>query len=104
MDYEFSPGDKVVIREWEDMKEEYGGSDRRIEIHPDGIAFVREMRNLCGKEATVSHLTVSRGGYPRIIFKERMDGWTFSPHMVRPVESHRDIDPDEFEKLLYGEV
>ena len=50
----FAPGDKVRIREWDDMEAEYGleayGIDKSIRIP---CSFIPEMRGLCGRELTV---------------------------------------------------
>ena len=50
----FAPGDKVRIREWDDMEAEYGleayGIDKSIRIP---CSFIPAMRGLCGRELTV---------------------------------------------------
>ena len=55
MEMEFHSGDAVRIREWEDMKNEYG-IDEYGEI-PCNMSFVAEMLPLCGMIFTVEKVT-----------------------------------------------
>lgn len=48
----FKIGDKVRVREWEDMEEEFG-----VDMYGDirsKAGFIKEMRNFCGKIVTIS--------------------------------------------------
>lgn len=48
----FKLGDRVRIRDWDDMEREYGtDSDGDIKV-PD-MSFSRCMRHLCGRYATI---------------------------------------------------
>lgn len=51
MGYIPSVGEKVRIRQWDDMAEQYGFDDGSILC---GAFFVNEMKYLCGKEFTVT--------------------------------------------------
>lgn len=52
MKHDFYAGQRVRIREWDDMLREYGGDEHYIDI-PAAHCFVRDMRHLCGLEATI---------------------------------------------------
>lgn len=54
MGYIPSVGEKVRIRQWDDMAEQYGFDDVSILC---GASFVNEMKYLCGKEFTVTSVS-----------------------------------------------
>lgn len=56
---EFKVGDRVLIRHWDDMCEEFGypASGQSIDVP---FSFTEEMRHLCGREATVKNITCDR--------------------------------------------
>ena len=52
--YVFSPGDRVTVRTWDSMMEEYGSDPYGgIAVHPNKLSFVLNMKPFCGKEFTV---------------------------------------------------
>lgn len=56
----YNVGDRVVIREWDDMEKEYGltfSSD--INCH---YTFAKGMRYLCGKEFTIKKIDYKLDG------------------------------------------
>ena len=54
----FKVGDRVTIREWDDMKKEFGlNSNGDIKVK---FIFTSEMARLCGKTATVRSCEVTR--------------------------------------------
>lgn len=53
-DFNFKSGDKVRIRGWKDMINEYGVDSSG---NPQNILFTKEMVALCGREFTVSHIS-----------------------------------------------
>ena len=55
MDRDFKVGDRVRIRSWDDMAKEYG-LDWEGDIGTSYYCFVKEMRNMCGVEATISKI------------------------------------------------
>ena len=54
----YKVGDKVKVREWDDMVEEFGtDEDGDIDCN---LCFVKDMKEYCGKEMTVSSVLMSR--------------------------------------------
>lgn len=67
----YKVGDKVIIREWDDMEREFGvdfGGDIKAKC-----CFVRSMREYCGKKMTIGGIT-GEGNYTMV----NGDGWIFS--------------------------
>lgn len=86
IDTDFKVGDRVVIRDWDAMEDEYG-----LDSMGDtgvGGCFVRGMRHLCGRE-----LTISKIDNHSLLFEEsdQSGGWCFSLDMIRHT-----WDPDKF--------
>lgn len=84
----FNVGDRVIIREWNDMEDEFGldeGGD--IECR---FTFTDEMIKFCGAELTIREISSSSG---RIYFEEQdecFDGeleyYSFSADMLRLID------------------
>ena len=51
----FKVGDRVRIRDWDDMEREYG-TDSDGDIFIGGICFFKTMRCLCGRYATIDDI------------------------------------------------
>lgn len=85
----FRVGDKVRVREWNDMLKEFGGNDRTISC---ACIFVDYMKPLCGKVFTVTEV---KAGY-----SYRLDGearcWEFSDDMLYPAISYREYMKKHF--------
>lgn len=67
----YKVGDKVIIREWDDMEREFGldfGGDIKAKC-----CFVRPMRKYCGKKMTIGGIA-GEGNYTMV----NGDGWIFS--------------------------
>lgn len=60
MTRKFNVGDKVVIREWDDMEREFGLNGDAINCK---CSFLPAMRNLCGKEFVISNIDNDRTVY-----------------------------------------
>ncbi len=76
---DFKVGDRIRIREWDDMVAEFGTNEYgEIPCH---CVFVPEMRPTCGKEATISHLSNKE---VLLTDTEPASGWgyTFSTAMI----------------------
>lgn len=85
----FKVGDRVRIRDWDDMKREYGtDSDGDIKV-PD-IVFTRCMRHLCGRYATIRSIS----SQDDIIGLENWSDtsgditWFFTKSMLEPAEEN----------------
>lgn len=95
-------GDRLRIRQWHDMEEEFGLNDMG-EIDCTFI-FAESMEDLCGIEFTVENIDGDG-----VIFETDHDrglgGWMISADMCEPVESEDpwfppEIDADEFFSVL----
>ena len=89
----FAVGDVVRIREWEDMKSEFG-LKFDTEINCTRV-FVTGMRESCGELCTV---LAKDGKYVDLAFKDpiinlEMRGYNFSTDMIEPAGCS-DIDPE----------
>lgn len=100
MKYDFHVGQRVRIREWDDMIHEYGGDVFGIRM-PTFFTFVSEMIHLCGAEATISYIDGDR------VELEDFDVsgetcWEYNVYMIEPAKSvlHIDFDEASFNALL----
>lgn len=79
----FKTGDRVVVRDWDDMQKEYG-VDSAGDIMRSNGGFVRLMKHLCGRTATVTAYN-SRGGLSVTFDDESGDTiWYFTDWMFKP--------------------
>lgn len=98
----YKPGDRVVIREWDNMEEQFG-------LKPSGsincqFTFTTEMAQYCGREFTIKEAD-SEG---RVWFLNQPH-FSFSNDMVIPAGSIDpmevaipDVDIDEFLRVMEG--
>lgn len=99
----FKVGDRVRIRDWDDMEREYGtDSDGNIKV-PD-IIFTRCMRHLCGRYATIRSIDRQDN---IIGLKNWSDDsgdtlWYFTTEMVEPAEENtlKQGEKKDMNKLL----
>lgn len=87
--HEFHVGDVVRIRQWDDMKAEYG-LDSGCDIPCPGC-FVKGMRQFCGREVTITKI------YPSgtVILSDHLGGFTYNISMLEPIEDlSRETIPD----------
>lgn len=84
-DRNFKVGDRVVVREWDDMKKEYGVYDGSGTIKcPNG--FTVTMKHLCGRTATV----VGVNGISISVDFDDKSGdvyWSYVKHMFNPTDA-----------------
>ena len=99
----FKVGDRVRIRDWDDMEREYGtNSDGDIKI-PD-MSFLPCMRHLCGRYATIRSIDRQ----DNIIGLENWSDdsgdtlWCFTTEMVEPAEENtlKQGEKKDMNKLL----
>ena len=81
----FKVGDRVRIRDWDDMEREYG-LDNNGSINKHNPTFVKTMRCLCGKYATISAIYGDS-----IELTDWSDygsdvAWGYAKYMIEPVE------------------
>lgn len=89
----FKVGDKVRIRQWDDMKKEFGTvSWGAINC---SNSFTEGMRELCGKKATISHIYGAFSKNVSLKDFENCEGidtnWCYSTDMLEPVEDDTEI-------------
>lgn len=85
----FKVGDKVRVREWDDMLKQYGGNDHTISC---ACIFVDCMKTLCGKVFAVTEVKTD--------YSYRLDGeawsWAFSDDMLYPAITYREYMKENF--------
>lgn len=97
----FKIGDKVRVREWDDMAKEFGSDEKRIFCTS---FFMDGMKPLCGKVFTVIE--------ERSTISYELDGeasrWVFSDDMLYPAITYREYMkenfPEDVEDSFYGGV
>lgn len=82
-------GDKVRVREWDDMLKEFGGDDHAISCT---CFFMDCMKPLCGKVFTVI-VERSTGSYG---LDGEASGWAFSDDMLYPAITYREYMKENF--------
>lgn len=89
----FKVGDKVRIRQWDDMEKEFG-TDASGSIKCCGT-FTKGMRELCGKKATISDIYGAFSKNVSLKYFENCEGietnWCYSTDMLEPVEDDTEI-------------
>lgn len=82
-DRNFKVGDRVVVRDWDDMIEEYGATEGGT-IHCR-FGFTDTMRHLCGRTATV---TDANNGCIKVDFDDKSGDtiWSYSSDMFNPTD------------------
>ena len=99
----FKVGDLVRVREWDDMKKEFG-SDGDLTIYCKCL-FVDMMKSTCGDVCTIKDLTES-GNYK--LSGKNESGWIYSEDMLYPAITYREyaekVDPKRIESFHYGGV
>ena len=69
----YNVGDKVRVRQWDDMEKEFGLDFNGNDISVPNCGFVKEMRKYCGFVVTIHNLTCKDIKY----FIEEDDGYFF---------------------------
>ena len=99
----FKVGDLVRVREWDDMKEEFGAcGDLRIYCN---CSFWDMMKSTCGDVCTIEDLTDS-GNY--MLSGEKESGWIYSDDMLYPAITYREyvekVEPERIDHNHLGGV
>ena len=100
----FKIGDRVIVREFDDMKEEFG-----VDGHGDidcRFTFVKKMKYLCGETGTITY--VSSFGICSVSFDDGTDAsaWSISEYMLELIDNVQDesivpvCDKITFEDIL----
>ena len=106
-------GDRLVIREWDDMAEEYGMVGNSIDVP---YRFTLAMKHLCGIAFTVESVSVCDNTIepaPEELYLFETNGvafllthWRISAEMCEPYRKEKEIEPfsrDELDALFGGE-
>ena len=98
-------GDRLRIREWDDMAAEFGTRDSSVTrgyVIPCEFDFTEKMKYMCGKAFTVAGF--GRGGFQS---KEKIElesgrygGWNISADMLEPIEEETVIEAADFDGLF----
>lgn len=102
--HEFKVGDKVRIRQWDDMVEEFGldgNGDIKCMCY-----FIREMKNFCHKTATITEI---RAIFDKTLVYLKFDNenlnsypWDFTTDMIEPY-TPRIAKVGEYVRVIDGE-
>ena len=89
-DTNFKVGDRVRIREWEDMEKEYGLRYNYFigKVINVLYSFTNKMKALCGRTATIKH----KDGKEVVLDFDDKSGsinWTYSTDMIEKVKENR---------------
>lgn len=80
------PGDRIIIRDWNDMANEYGSSYRGIDFPGDTCWFSALMRDLCGETGRVTAVCQNYSGGTRLDIDwdnpVAVDDYIFCPQMI----------------------
>lgn len=99
----FKVGDRVRIRDWDDMEREYG-TDCYGDITIPDIIFSRHMRHLCGRYATISSINRQNNIIGLENWSDNSDdtSWFFTKSMLEPAEENtlKQGEKKDMNKLL----
>lgn len=94
-------GDRLRVREWEDMAEEFGyeGCDIACDL-----TFTQDMEYMCGMPFTVEAISSDM----RRFFSEEgiEEHWSISADMLEPLEADQSESDEDFQtrfSMLYGQ-
>lgn len=99
----YKVGDKVRVRQWDDMVEEFGFSDKtETGIGIPGCIFVNNMKKFCNSVVTISKIEC---GNSRYLVEEDDEDWywideMFEPYKVKISRQADFIDKEAYSKLI----
>lgn len=99
--HEFKVGDKVRIRQWDDMVEEFGENYGIINVGTEVFSYA--MKYLCGKIAIIK--ATGANNLVRLEFKGNVDDtdyWVYTTDMIEPY-TPRVAKAGEYVKVIEGE-
>ena len=91
-DRNFKVGDRVVVRDWDDMASEYPVEDGNIVKDSVSACFSAYMKHLCGRTATVT--AVGNDGGMRVEFDDKSGStsWFYKTWMFNPINANKSDD------------
>lgn len=99
----YKVGDKVRVRQWDDMVKEYGFIDSvERDIYIPDCTFVNSMKKFCGSVVTISNIVSNNNRY---LIKEDDHLWywideMFEPYKVTLARQADFIDKEAYSKLI----
>ncbi len=95
MKNEFKVGDRVKIREWDDMAKEFGVDKFSGNIRRSYVYFIKEMKHLCGRTGIVTDIL---GLEVRLNFDDKSGdtNWHYSTDMIEPLFSNEKITIERY--------
>lgn len=108
---EIKIGDVLRIRQWDDMKEEFG--ERNGHIRTPDLMFVNNMRRLCGKTFTVSK-SMPYGASEMLLYRSEegvevtrddesnQPFWYITAYMLERVDNPIEIDVASLFDAIFG--
>lgn len=85
MTRDFNVGDKVIIRQWDDMEREFGLTGNAINCD---CLFVPSMKSICGKVFTITQIEHDR------VVRGLEVGHVISVDMIEHVDEETEIEFD----------
>ena len=74
---QYEIGDIVIIREWDDMADEFGTTDGDIQCE---YVFTHDMRHLCGNAYRI--ISATKFGNRHVYTLDENEGWSISNDMI----------------------
>lgn len=99
----YKVGDKVRVRQWDDMAKEFGFSGcTKSNIDILGCLFTNNMKKFCGSVVTISNIASDNSRY---LIKEDDQNWywtddMFEPYKVTLARQADFIDKEAYSKLI----
>lgn len=90
----YKAGDKVRIREWDDMAQEYGVDCIGYIRPPEGAIIGKMMKEFCGRETTITNKT-EKGNYR---LETDHGGWSWPECALLPAEEVQETDANPSNK------
>lgn len=107
----FEVGDRVRIREWDDMVQEYGyyeyDDGSYIILTQSNVGFTSKMRFMCGKEFVIGFISSMILSGARVYPTPDNDLFhffnlfTIVPDMLEPVVTEEELDEGKFRDVLF---
>lgn len=100
---DFKIGDKVVIREWDDLKAEFKATVYKEGIDLlNGVIFANNMYHLCGRTATIIDIN---GTDVLLDFDDKSGdiNWKFTIEMIKPFTPKKYLSREKLIQIGYKE-
>lgn len=99
----YGVGDVVIVKSWDEMQSEFlTDYALRISNPEDKVCFVYGMRDMCGREATITATEEELGGTSYSLDIDEDAGWIFRDWMLKTsdVSAPDELLTDDFINLV----